>query len=63
VAGVGLASTSTGNRKWLAWAAPGPDRPQRRPAGEREDEGPAADPGEEVALPVSIQVGRSNIDN
>jgi hypothetical protein len=63
VTGVVCSGTFARDRERLAGTRSCPDRPVVRPLGETEGVGPAPDPGEEVALIETGQVGRSNIDN
>jgi hypothetical protein len=58
---VGIAFSLSRARKRLTRTRPGPDR--AFPSGEVERVCPAADPGEEVAMAVSGEVGASNIDD
>jgi hypothetical protein len=63
VASVVKAASLAGCREGLAGAGAGPDGLVIGHAGHAEREAPAPDAGEEMALPVRLQVGRSNIDN
>jgi hypothetical protein len=63
VSGVVNSDAFACDRERLAGAASGPHRPVVGPPGEAEGVGPAADPGEEVALGVSPKFIRGNIDN
>jgi hypothetical protein len=56
VAGVVGALPEPGDAEGLAGTGPGPDVLVVRDAGKSEGEAPAADPGEEVALPVAHKV-------
>jgi hypothetical protein len=53
----------TGRAEGLTGTGAGPRGSVVGPSGEAQGEGPPADAGEEMALAVSGQVGRSNIDN
>jgi hypothetical protein len=57
------ATAFSGDRERLAGARAAPDLPVVGPSGAVDGEGPASDPGEEVALGESCEVGRLNIDN
>jgi hypothetical protein len=56
-----LALARCGER--LAGAGAGPDGAVVRPSGEPEGVGPDADPREEVALRVTLEVARSHVPN
>jgi hypothetical protein len=60
---VDMASPLSRARKRLTRTGAGPDRPVVGPAGKAEGMGPSADPGEEMALGISFEVGSPNIDN
>jgi hypothetical protein len=59
---VDMATLLSRDRKRLTWEAGGPDGTASGPAREVEGVRPAADAGEEVALPV-VEVGGSNSEN
>jgi hypothetical protein len=61
VAFVGLRSAFAGDAEGLAGAGAGPEGPVVRPSSKSSCKGPAADPGEEVALGVAGEVVGSNI--
>jgi hypothetical protein len=58
-----MALSLSSDRKRLTWTGAGPDGTVVWPSGKSEGVGPAADPGEEVALGVSGNVSSGNIDN
>jgi hypothetical protein len=60
---VGMALALSCARKRLTGTGAGPDGLVVGPAGEAERVGPAADPGEEMTLCVSLEVAGPNIDN
>jgi hypothetical protein len=62
VAFIGMALSASRARKRLTRAGAGPDI-LFAPSGKLQGVGPAADPGEEVALPVSDKVASAHVDN
>jgi hypothetical protein len=63
VALVGKSGSLSGGAEWLAGTGASPDGSVVRPSGETEGVGPDADPGEEVALGVALEVARSHVPN
>jgi hypothetical protein len=60
---VGKSCPLSGGAEGLAGAGAGPDGPVVGPSGKAEGIGPDADPGEEVALRVTLEVARSHVPN
>jgi hypothetical protein len=60
---VGKSCPLSGGAEGLAGAGAGPDGPVVGPSCETEGVGPDADPGEEVALRVTLEVARSHVPN
>jgi hypothetical protein len=63
VALVGKPCSLSGGAEGLAGTRAGPDGAVVRPSGETKGVGPDADPGEEMALRVALEVNGLNIDN
>jgi hypothetical protein len=63
VALVGKSCSFSGGAEGLAGAGAGPDGPVVGPSCETEGIGPDADPGEEVALRVALEVAWSHVPN
>jgi len=60
---VGNAFSEAGTGKRLAWAGAGPKWTGIRPAGNPGGKRPSSDACEEVALRVTIEIGRFNVEN